>query len=79
MRGASERAARLLSALLSARGAVSGDMLAREVGGQVSPAVSALRTFLRGAGAPEGVITERGLGYRVTPELRAWVSQRVSA
>ena len=79
MRGLSIRSRRLLSALVAARGAVSSDMLTREAGGQVSRAVSALRTFLRGAGAPEGVITERGLGYRATPELRAWASERVSA
>jgi hypothetical protein len=64
--------------LAAARGAVSSGLLRREA---CEPyyAVPFTRAHLRRLGAPEGIISVHRLGYRITPELRAWIDERVAA
>jgi DNA-binding winged helix-turn-helix (wHTH) protein len=78
--GLPDRAGRLLALLVAARGAVSSDLLVREVSaGRLTSEIARARAALRRLGAPYGIETAHGLGYRITPELRAWVAERVSA
>ena len=71
--GLSPQSRSLLTMLAAGRGAVSSDLLRREA---CDPyyAVPYTRASLRQLGAPEGIISVHRLGYRITPELRAWIS-----
>jgi DNA-binding winged helix-turn-helix (wHTH) protein len=80
MMGLPDRAGRLLTLLVAARGSVSSDLLVREASaGRLTREIARARAALRRLGAPGSIETAHGLGYRITPELRAWVNDRVSA
>jgi len=79
------RPARVLGMLYSARGMVASTLLLREALRRrcdmesVFGEVKRIRDRLSAVNAPEGVISVHGLGYRMTPDLRDWVSARVPA
>jgi len=83
--GLPRRPARMLAMLFCSPGTVASDLLLREALPRradmdaVFGEVKRVRDRLRETDAPHGIISAHGLGYRITPELRAWIDERVAA
>lgn len=73
---------RVLAMLFAGRGPVATDLLSREVtrspdADSLRVRVAQLRAALIKRGLPADVMTVRGLGYDLGPDLRAWLSARI--
>lgn len=86
--GVENRTARLLALLLACPGVVSSELLWSEVFSDhatgdgpeihnVKVHLSKARRRLRDLGGPESIVAVIGLGYRMMPDLRAWMNARL--
>lgn len=88
--GVENRTARILAMLFKCPGVVSaefiyGEALADPATGDgpdlqnVKVRISHARSALRAQGAPDTILFQHGLGYRMMPDLRTWLTARLEA